>query len=92
MYTAKERKQNFERTKKFKARKGGKVKANVAMEAPISDEYEFALVIQTDRKSLPKDSWLLDSAAYTSLIMNHFSTSTKKLQDIKSKDLELSHE
>jgi hypothetical protein len=40
----------------------------VVKEAPISDDDDFALTAQTARKSLTKDSWLLDSAASTHIV------------------------
>ena len=70
-YTEKEKKDNYTRTKHFKGKKGGKSKANVAKdEAPNSEDDDFALAVQVARKSLTKDSWLLDSAASTHIINN----------------------
>ena len=70
-FTEREKKENYDRFKRFKGKKGGgKAKANVAKEAPVSDDDDFALTAQAPRRSLKKDSWLLDSAASSHIVNN----------------------
>jgi hypothetical protein len=63
-FSEKEKKENYDRFKRFKG------KANVAKEAPESEDDNFTLTAQAPRKSLKKDSWLLDSAASAHIINN----------------------
>src|SRR5579859_2903306 len=70
-FTEKEKKENYERFKRFKPKKGrGKAKANIATEAPVTEDDEFALTVRAPRKAIKKDSWLLDSAASTHIVNN----------------------
>jgi hypothetical protein len=70
-FTEKEKKDNYNRTKCFKGKKGGTSKANVAKdEAPNSKDDNFTLAIQVARKLLTKDLWLLDRATSTHIINN----------------------